>query len=31
MSKIKSGKHYPKDLIALVINDYADMSVLQNN
>ncbi len=24
MSKIKSGKHYPKDLIALVINDYAD-------
>ncbi|NBH87091.1 helix-turn-helix domain-containing protein, partial [Lachnospiraceae bacterium] len=23
MSKIKSGKHYPKDLIAQVINDYA--------
>ena len=24
MSKTKSGKHYPKDLIAEVINDYAE-------
>lgn len=31
MSKTKSGKHYLKDLIAQVINDYAEHVVLPNN